>query len=128
MATYYIDFDNGADGDPGTFAQPWATLDKFCENARAPGDIGIVRRGMIQAVTSDLTLLSDGTIVAPIVLEADYDDDWGDKVDLSGTATATLIFGSKTVTFTADVSGVIAAHDWIYADGDDVRLDCRRFI
>ena len=126
--TYYIDFDNGDDtlNDGSTPTKtngdgPWATLDKFCANARSAGDKAIVRRGMIQTVSADLTFTSDGTIVAPIIIEADFDDDWSDKVDLSGTGTATLAFGSKTVTFSADISGVIAAHDWIYASGDDQR-------
>lgn len=126
--TYYIDFDNGHDvnNDGSTPVKsngdgPWATLDKFCENARVAGDKAIVRRGMIQAVTSDLTFTSSGAIANPILLEADYDDDWGDFVDLSATGTATLTFGSKTVTFSADISGVLAGGDWIYADGDDAR-------
>lgn len=130
--TYYVDFDNGDDTNhDGTaptatpngvpYPGPWATLDKFTANGRSPGDKLIVRRGMTQVVTKDLIFTSDGTIVAPITIEADYDDVWGDFVDLSATATATLTFGSKTVTFSADVSGVLAAHDWIYVSGDNIR-------
>lgn len=122
--TYYIDFDNGHDVDnDGTTATkgngdgPWATLDKAAATLTA-GDKAIVRRGMTQTVTQDLAFTNDGTIVAPITIEADYGDAWSDFVDLSGTGTATLTFGSKTVTFSADVSGVLAAGDWIYVSGD----------
>ena len=122
--TYYVDFDNGNDLADGLTPTgdatngPWATLDKFTENARSAGDVCIVRRGMTQTVSSDLLFTSDGTIVAPITIEAAYANEWSDNVDLSATATATLIFGSKTITFSADVSGVLAAGDFIYASGD----------
>lgn len=124
MATYYIDFTNGNDTNDGTAtdsAHAWATLDKFCANARSAGDIAIVRRGMTQSVSADLTFASDGTRYNFIKIEADYDNAWSDRVDLSATATATLTFGSKTVTFSASVSGVISAGDWIYASGDATR-------
>lgn len=129
MTDYYIDFDNGNDGtNDGTTATktngdgPWATLDQFVENVRSAGDKAIVRRGMTQTVTSDLIPISNGTRAAPIIIEADYDDAWSDQVDLSATATATLTFGSKTITFSADVSGVVAAGDVIYAASDDNRV------
>lgn len=124
--TYYIDFDNGhdANNDGSTPVKtngdgPWATLDKFTENARIAGDVCIVRRGMTQIVTSDLLFTSDGTIVAPIIIEADFDDAWGDEATASQTAT--LTFGSKTVTFAGDISGDIGAHDWIYETTEDNR-------
>jgi hypothetical protein len=128
--TYYIDSDNGDDAlNDGTTAVktngdgPWATLDQFTENARVAGDIAILRRGMAARYDngSDLTFTSDGTLVSPITIEADYSDEWGDFVDLSITATATLTFGSKTVTFSADISGVCAAGDWIYVTSEDAR-------
>jgi len=125
MATYYIDADNGSDAAAGTHPtiSPWLTLDKFTESARSAGDVAILRGGMTNGYDngSDLDFTSDGTIVAPIVIEADYDDAWGDHVDISGTATATLTFGSKTITFSADVSGVIAVGDIIYVDGENNR-------
>ena len=77
---------------------------------------------MTQVVGQDLAFANDGTIVNPITLEADFDDLWGDEVDLSATALATLTFGSKAIVFAADISGVLAAHDWIYANGDDTRV------
>ncbi|KKN56931.1 hypothetical protein LCGC14_0567230 [marine sediment metagenome] len=122
--TYYVDFTNGHDvNNDGTTAVktngdgPWATLDKAATTLAA-GDVCIVRRGMTQTVTQDLNFTNDGTIASPITIEADYGDAWGDLVDLSITGTATLTFGSKTVTFSADVSGVLVAGDWIYASGD----------
>ena len=118
--TYYVDFDNGNDTNAGTSTgAAWATLDQFTENARSAGDICIVRGGMTQTVTSDLTFTSDGTIDNPIIIKRDYGDEWGDHVDISGTATATFTFGSKTVIFSADVSSVISAGDWIYNSDDD---------
>ena len=120
--TYYVDFDNGNDANDGlSTGNAWATLDKFTENARNSGDICIVRRGMEQAVSSNLEFTSDGLVYDPIIIEADFDNAWGDRVDLSSTATASLTFGSKTVTFSADISGVISVGDWIYASGDDVK-------
>ncbi len=119
--TYYIDSDNGNDGNAGTSTgAAWATLDQFTENARSAGDIAICRRGMTNRYDdgTDLNFTSDGTMVAPIVLEADYGDAFGDHVDLSVTATATLTFGSKTITFSSDVSGVVVVGDQIYASGD----------
>lgn len=124
--TYYIDFDNGHDvnndGSTPTKSNgdgPWATLDKFTENARSAGDICIVRGSMTQGVSSDLLFTSPGVISGPIIIKRDYGDEWSDHVDLSGTETATLTFGSKTVTYGGDISGVLAAGDWIYVSGDD---------
>lgn len=119
--TYYIDADNGNNGNAGTSTgAAWDTLDQFTENARSAGDIAILRGGMTDGYDdgTDLNFTSDGTIAAPIQITADYGNAFGDRVDLSGTATATLTFGSKTITFSADVSGVVAAGDIIYASGD----------
>ena len=110
--------------DGSTMAKAWPVLTIFTENGRAGGDKLTVRRGRTELISeggSDLLFNSNGTITNPIVIEADYDDTWSDFVDLSGTGTATLTFGSKTVTFSADVSGVLAAHDWIYVSGDAAR-------
>lgn len=126
MTQYYIDSDNGNDANTGLaigagFA--WATFNKFTENPRIEGDIATARRNRAATYDDggDLAFSSDGDPELPIILEADFDDYWGDEVDLSGTATATLTFGSKTITFSADVSGVVAAGDWIYALSDDNR-------
>lgn len=126
MTQYYVDFDNGDDADDGLAAVaggagvgPWATLDQFTENARAAGDICTVRRGMTQVVTSDLTATSDGDPSLPIVLEADYDDVWGDFAN--SARSYTLAFGSKTVTGDGAVADVVA-NDWIFVVGEDSRL------
>jgi len=125
-STYYVDFDNGNDVDnDGSSAVktngdgPWATLDKAAATLTA-GDKVIVRRGMTQVVTQDLAFTNDGNIVSPIVVEADYDNVWGDEV--TAGETATLTFGSKTVTFAGDISASIAAHKWIYVSGEDNRV------
>ena len=101
----------------------WLDLDNFTEAARSAGDRCVVRRTAAANCDngSDLTFTSSGTFVAPIVIESDYDNEYHDKVDLSATATATLTFGSKTVTYSAAINGVLAAGDWIYANGDNVR-------
>lgn len=95
-------------------------LDAFTEVARSAGDIVTVRRDNTSIDDgTDLLFTSDGTIDNPITIEADYDDNWSSDVDLSATATATLTFGSKTITFSSDISGVLAAGDWIYVTAED---------
>ena len=125
MTTFYIDPVNGNNANDGLgtgAGNAWLDLDKFTENARSAGDKVIIRRGANQCDDgTDLLFTSDGTIANPIIIEADFDNAWGDQVDLSATATATLTFGSKTVNFSASVAGVLAAGDWIYANGDNNR-------
>ena len=120
--TYYIDSDNGNDGNAGTSTgAAWATLSQFVTNAAtAAGDIAILRNSMTANYgTGILGFQDNGTINNPIVLKRDYNNAFSDDVDLSGTATATLTNGSKTVTYASDISSVLSAGDWIYADGDD---------
>ena len=106
-------------GDTYYILNAWLDLDQFTEVARSAGDKVIIRRGAVQCDDgTDLLFTSDGTIANPIIIEADFDNLWRDQVDLSATATATLTFGSKTVTYASDISGVLAAGDWIYASGD----------
>ena len=127
--TYYIDADCATPGD-GTTAtcnndgsDSYDELDDFTEVARSAGDKAILRRSTTANYdnASDLLFTSDGTMVNPIIIEADYANAWTDDVDLSGTGTATLTFGSKTITFSADISGVLSAGDWIYAASDDAK-------
>ena len=127
---YFVDFDNGNDANDGTTAiktngdGPFATLQAFTAIAVA-GDTCTVRRGMIQAVSADLAFANDGTLLLPITMEADFDNTtWVGPVQDETTAseTATLIFGSKTVTFAGDISGDIAAGDWIYETTEDNKL------
>lgn len=125
--TYYIDFTNGNDTYTGLAAVydeingPWATLTKFMANARSAGDKAIIRRGMGEDTAAAIAVTSDGTIIAPIVVQADIDDIWGD--DAAVSETATFVYGSKTVTFADDVSGEISAGDWIYNSSDDSPAD-----
>ncbi len=124
MTEYFIDADNGNDANDGlSTGAAWLTLDKFTENARSAGDVATLRRGMTNRYDngSDLLFTSSATIDNPIIIDADYDNDFGDHVDLSATATATLIFGSKTITFASDISGVLAAGDVIYVTAEDAR-------
>src|SRR3990167_1962823 len=119
--TYYIDATNGSAANNGlTTGTAYLYLDNFTEVARSAGDKAILRRGLANNYDdgTDLLFTSDGTIDNPIIIEADFDNAFSDQVDLSVTATATLTFGSKTVTFSSDISGVLAAGDWIYASGD----------
>lgn len=128
--TYYVDFVNGHDVDnDGTSATktngdgPWATLDKATATLTA-GNKVIVRRGMTQTVSATLDFTNDGTIVAPIIMEADFDNiTWTGATQDETTAgqTATLIFGTKTVTFAGDISGDISVGDWIYETTEDNR-------
>lgn len=111
-------------GDSYYVLMPFIDIDQFTENARSAGDKLIIRRGSATTIDdgTDCNFTSDGSIANPIIIESDYDNEWNDRVDLSGVATATLTFGSKTVTFSADISGSLAAGDWIYVSGDDNRL------
>jgi len=120
MATYYIDLDNGSDSNDGsTTSLAFLTINEFTNNSRSAGDIGIVRRGTTETASANIDFTSDGSMGNPIVLEADYDDAWGDET--TPTATATFTFGSKTVTFSADVSSDISTGDWIYESTEDNR-------
>lgn len=109
-----------AGGDTYYILHAWVDLHQFTENARSPGDIVILRRGRTAAYDDggDLEFTSDGTLTNPIIITADNANAFQDDVDLSATATATLTFGSKIITFASDISGVLATDDWIYADGD----------
>ena len=121
--TYYIDFECGTPGD-GTTAtcngdadDSYDQLEDFTEVARSAGDKAIVRRGGDETVSSNCDFTSDGTVSNPIIVEADYGDAWSDETTAGETATLTDC--SVTVTFAGDISGDIAAGDWIYETNDD---------
>lgn len=122
---YWGDSDNGSDSNDGLgtgSGNAWDTLSKYTANARSAGDLYVLRRGRTANYgTGSISVTSDGTIAAPIVVEADYDDEWGDFSNSSQTYT--LVHGSKTHTASATITG-IAAGDWIYntTDSDDPRL------
>lgn len=110
-----------AGGDTIYILHAWADLDQFTENALSAGDVCVLRRGMTGYDDgTDLNFTSDGTIASPITIEADYDNAWKDFAD--SAQTYTMVFGSKTHTASANITG-IAAGDWIYntTDGDNPR-------
>jgi len=121
MATYYLDLDSGNDSNDGsTTALAFLTYDQAIETTDlSAGDKVVVRRGTTQTATSDIAFNDDGARGNPIVIEADYDDNFEDNDSVSQQAT--LTFGSKTVTFAADVSSEVTAHDWIWVSSDDNR-------
>jgi len=120
--TYYIDADNGNDTNDGLgIGTAWATFSKFLAFARSAGDVAIARRGMTANYgTGTVSVASDGNRGNPIVLEADFDDAWGDFSNSAQTFTPVL--GSKTMEASATITG-ISAGDWIYnlTDSDDPR-------
>lgn len=121
--TYYIDADNGNDTNDGLgIGTAWATFSKFLASARSAGDVAIARRGMTANYgIGTISITSDGNRENPIVLEADFDDAWGDFSN--STQTFAPVLGSKTMEASATITG-ISAGDWIYntTDGDDPRL------
>lgn len=125
--TYYVDFDNGSDstndGSTPTKSNgdgPFATLEKFTQTTRSAGDVCIVRRGMVQTVSADMTFVGSGTTGNPIILEADFGDSWSDFADSAQTYTP--VWGATTMTASATITG-ISVGDWVYnlTDGDDQR-------
>lgn len=127
MTEYYVDFDNGNDSADGLTPTgdatngPWATMSKAMATASTDGDIVTFRRGMTDTLAATLNpILGGAEPNNPIILEADYDDDWSDFA--SSAQTYTLVHGSKTHTASATITG-IAAGDWVYntTDSDDPR-------
>lgn len=115
-----ITVDGNADGTVQEENGPFVTLTKYTRlTVRSAGDIAICRNGLADNLgAADLIFDEDGTVDNPIIIEADYANAFGDDVDLSATATATLVFGSKAVLFSAAITGVIDAGDVIYAASD----------
>ena len=122
--TYYIDCDSGSTSTIGTSTSAAGRyLDQFTEVARSAGDKVIVKRGHATSSCingTDLNFTSDGTIVAPIVIEADFDNAWADYTTSTASA-ATLVFGTTTITMTTTTG--ITAGKWIYniTDSDNPR-------
>lgn len=122
--TYFADSDSGSNGNDGLgTGTAWADFAQYTTTtARSAGDILVVRRGTTATYEASDALLNfdeSGTPADRIHIKADNLNAFGDDVDLSVTATATLTFGSKTVTYASDISGVLAADDVIYVAGDD---------
>lgn len=117
---YFLDGDGGNNASDGlSVGNAWLDLDKFTESARSAGDIVTVKRGTTIDNGTDIAFTSDGTKADPIIIRADNANAFSTDVDLSITATATFTFGSKIVTYSSDISGVLSAGDWIYAASDD---------
>lgn len=123
MAEFFIDPTGGLDANPGTVGSPWQTLAKYATvEVRSPGDIATCRNGSSDNLgAADLDFDEDGEANNPIIVEADYDNAFGDDVDLSATATATLVAGSKAILWSADISAVLALGDVIYVAIEDSR-------
>lgn len=123
-ATFFIDADCATPGTGGVAECDGGADDAFddfldfTEATNSAGDIAIARRGTTVTYddSTDLNFTSDGTRVNPITLEADFGDAWGDFA--SSTETATLTFGSSTITMSAS-STEIQVGKWIWAIGDD---------
>lgn len=113
---YYVDFSAACGKNGLATTSPFCSINNFTDNARSAGDKAFVRRG--QATTTGVvaaTFTSDGTLNAPIVVSADYDNLWN---TFKNTAqTYTLAFGSTTMTASANQSDVVVG-DWLYAVGD----------
>ena len=133
MADVYIDTQTGLDSNVGTLGAPYKSLPKaIALTTRTAGDTVAVRNGR----TGDLHTIADvalvhgqsGTVLAPITVEADYDDQWGDHIDLAivESATCTPTLGSNSWPFTADVSGSVSVGDYLYVSGDDQRVYCSK--
>jgi hypothetical protein len=121
-AVFYVDFQCGVNTDTtcgavGTAsATPFSSLDQFAEVARSAGDIAVVRRNQASTTNvSDLTFTSDGTLLAPIIITADYDNVWGDFSDSAQTYTVSM--GTTSLYSSASTTGIVAG-DWIYVAGD----------
>ncbi len=102
---------------------PWKTFHKFTENSRSAADIATCRRGMTAEYDDggNLSFTSDGTILLPIVLEADYADSWSDDVTTAGE-TYTTTFGSTTINGSGALDATIVTGAWVYVSTDDNRL------
>ena len=135
MADVYIDTQTGSDAAAGTLGAPYKSIVKaIALTPRTAGDTVTVRNGR----TGDLHTPADvalahgqsGTVLAPITVEADFDDQWSDHIDLASveSATCTVSLGSNSWVFTADVSGSVSVDDYLYVSGDDQRVYCSKVI
>lgn len=119
---YYISFDSASTTNCASTNNGLATtssfcsLDQFTEVARTAGDIAFVRRGYATTTgVTDLNFTSDGTIANPIIISADYDNNWGDFA--SSSQTYTIAVATSTFTASAAQSQIIVG-EWVYVEGD----------
>ena len=66
---YYVDGENGNDGNPGTKDAPFATIRKGVESVREPGTQVVIAPGLYREAGIDLT--ADGTELEPVMIEAE---------------------------------------------------------
>ena len=114
MAQYYIDFTNGADGNVGNLAAPWQTESKAATTMVAD-DIVSIRRGMVDVVAADLNFTNDGSLLAPIRMEADFDNiNWpvGGQDFVNSAQTYTPVFGAKCLLASGNPDFVV--EEWMY--------------
>ena len=125
MTNYYLDFENGSDSNDGSTPALAFKTTQYADSQMTSSAYRLILRrsisGGADVLTGDVTLNSNSAGYKIMsLIEADYDDDWGDFATC--TSTGTFTFGSKTVTFSADVSSEISAGDSIYVSTDDNRL------
>lgn len=81
---FWVDSVNGADGNPGTFNRPFATIDRaFSFVSANRGDVVMVKPGHTETISNATTMLADVAGVAVVGLG-------------SGAMRPTLTFGSAT--------------------------------
>lgn len=81
---FWVDSNNGADGNPGTFNRPLATIDRaFSLVVAGRGDLVLVKPGHAETISNATTLLADVAGVAVVGLGI-------------GAMRPTLTFGSAT--------------------------------
>lgn len=83
---YYIDLDNGNDGNDGlSVAGNWLTINQYTSvTVRTPGDVAWVRAGTSEIITADITADEDGKVDNLIEIRgcSSVDDPWGDGSDV----------------------------------------------
>lgn len=95
---------------------PLATLRSFTDVARVAGDVAIVRRtATTTAIGVALSVTTDGTLNAPITVQADMDNAFGDFATSSQTFTAQL--GSRFMASSASTTDAFPKK-WLYVAGD----------
>ncbi len=82
---YYINNATGNDNNPGTEAQPWASVGKASGTTFAPGSTVYLRAG--QVFNQQLYMNASGTLLAPITFDR-YGTGANPKIDGSSTLVA----------------------------------------
>jgi len=97
MTKYYIDYTNGDDSNTGTSPDsPWKTINKFTNEARSPGDVGVLKWNTTWVQdTSNIYFLSDGSFGNPITLRG-WDPD-EDNDDTSNSWQSAYDTGNKPI-------------------------------